>query len=118
MNLWYELWSKGGATPNFRVDNPEIYTTNFNWLENWVNIYFFNKVSDFILGITVLSFVLIFSLKRFKIKITKFKYKFLTIIIFLLLLEWFYNHPSLRYGGYCLIALIFAIFYIIISIKV
>ena len=34
MNLWYELWSKGGATPNFRVDNPEIYTTNFNWLEN------------------------------------------------------------------------------------
>ena len=32
------------------------------------------------------------------------------MIIFLLLIEWFYNHPSLRYGGYCLVALIFAIF--------
>ena len=26
-------------------------------------------------------------------------------IIFILLFEWFYNHPSLRYGGYSLIAL-------------
>ena len=24
---------------------------------------------------------------------------------FLLLFEWFYNHPALRYGGYCLIAI-------------
>ena len=27
------------------------------------------------------------------------------MIIFLI--EWFYNHPSLRYGGYCLIVIIF-----------
>ena len=25
---------------------------------------------------------------------------------FLLLIEWFYNHPALRYGGYCLIVFI------------
>ena len=25
MNQWYQQWSKGGATPNFRVENPEIY---------------------------------------------------------------------------------------------
>ena len=111
MNLWYELWSKGGATPNLRVDNPEIYISKLNWLENWINIYFFNKVSDFILGLTTLSIILIFSLKGSKkIKIPKFKYKFLTTLIFLLFFEWFYNHPSLRYGGYCLIAVIFAIF--------
>ena len=111
MNLWYELWSKGGATPNFRVDNHEIYTSNLNWVGNWINIYFFNKVSDFLLGLTVLSLIMIYSLKgKSKIKISKFKYKFLTIIIFLLFIEWFYNHPSLRYGGYCLIALMFVIF--------
>jgi hypothetical protein len=28
----------------------------------------------------------------------------LPLPIFLLLLEWFYQHPALRYGGYCLIA--------------
>ena len=26
------------------------------------------------------------------------------LVLILLFLEWFYNHPSLRYGGYCLIA--------------
>ena len=25
MNDWYELWSKAGANPNFRVQNPEQY---------------------------------------------------------------------------------------------
>ena len=111
MNFWYELWSKGGAAPNFRVDNPEIYVTNFNWFKNWIDIYFFNKVSDFILGLFVLSLIIFFSFKGSrKIKTSTFKYKFLMIIIFLLLIEWFYNHPSLRYGGYCLVALVFAIF--------
>ena len=47
MNNWYEQWSKGGATPNFRVDNPEVYIQKFNWLSNWIDVYFFNKVSDF-----------------------------------------------------------------------
>ena len=111
MNFWYELWSKGGAAPNFRVDNPEIYVTNLNWLKNWIDIYFFNKVSDFILGLFVLSLIIFFSFKVLKkIKISTFKYRSLAIIIFLLLIEWFYNHPSLRYGGYCLVALVFAIF--------
>ena len=58
--FWYELWSKGGAAPNFRVDNPEIYVTNLNWLKNWIDIYFFNKVSDFILGLFVLSLIIFF----------------------------------------------------------
>ena len=44
LNNWYEQWSKGGATPNFRVENPEIYIKNLNWVSNWIDIYFFNKV--------------------------------------------------------------------------
>ena len=30
-------------------------------------------------------------------------------MIFLILLEWFYNHPSLRYGGYIIFGLVFFI---------
>ena len=34
------------------------------------------------------------------------KYNLLTyLILMLILFEWFYNHPALRYGGYCVIAL-------------
>jgi hypothetical protein len=64
MNNWYELWSKGGAAPNFRIDNPEEYIKNFNWVSNWIDIYFFNKVSDFILGITFLISIFLFFFRK------------------------------------------------------
>ena len=38
---------KGGATPNFVVDQRDEYISNLNWLGNWINVYFFNKVSDY-----------------------------------------------------------------------
>ena len=28
------------------------------------------------------------------------------IVLIILFIEWFYNHPALRYGGYCIIALL------------
>ena len=110
MNDWYKLWSKAGAGPNFRVENPEIYIQGFNWVSNWTDNYFFNKVSDFILGIIFLSLVLLLSflkpsLKRKKINIGKYEF-FTFLIILILLFEWFFNHPALRYGGYSLVALI------------
>jgi len=116
MKDWYEQWSKAGAGPNFRLDNPEIYIQSFNWVGHWVDEYFFNKVSDFLLGIIVL--ILIVSLTFYtKIKIfLKIDNNILLLLLFLVILffEWFYNHPSLRYGGYALIA---SIFFIIASIK-
>ena len=62
MYLWYEQWSKAGASPNFRVDNPELYVSGFNWVKNWIDIYFFNKVSDNILVIITISLVVFFFL--------------------------------------------------------
>ena len=47
MNQWYQQWSKAGAGPGFRVDDPQVYIEKFNWLSNWIDKYFFNKVSDF-----------------------------------------------------------------------
>ena len=53
LNLHYETWSKGGMGPNFKIQNPELYVQNFNWFPNWISVYFFNKVTDYIL-VTIL----------------------------------------------------------------
>ena len=111
MNDWYEQWSKAGAGPNYRVDDPENYIKNFNWLSNWIDKYFFNKVSDFLAGVLfllIVVFVTFYSRNSKKIKIDKKILGFYLIII-ILFVEWFYNHPSLRYGGFSLIALVFFI---------
>ena len=109
-NDWFELWSKGGAAPNFRADNPVAYIKNFNWISNWLDIYFFNKVSDFILGIILLISIVLFSFRGafFKRNTTKVDNNLYLVyfLIFLLGIEWFYNHPALRYGGYHIIALL------------
>ncbi len=109
MNQHYNLWSKAGHTPNYKVDNPEIYLQDFNWVYNWINNYFFNKVSDLILGLLFTSLLLILFFKQKKVKKISYNknYNFLIIIIFLLLIEWFVNHPALRYGGYALFAILF-----------
>ena len=110
MNDWYELWSKGGAAPNFRIDNPKEYIKNFNWINNWINIYFFNKISDFILSIILLICIFIFCFRKSFFKKTTIKINHHIFLVYLLILilgiEWFYNHPALRYGGYHIIALL------------
>ena len=57
LNNWYQQWAKGGAGPNHRVENPTLYIQNFNWVKNWLEVYFFNKVSDYLLGLLFLSLV-------------------------------------------------------------
>ena len=109
-NNWFELWSKAGATPNYVIENQNNYIDKFNWVGNWINEYFFNKVSDFILGILALSIIVYFTFfKNGKINNSKKNINnFISVyvILFILLFEWFYNHPALRYGGYCIISLI------------
>ena len=106
-NQYYQLWSKAGATPNFKVSNPEEYIKYLNWLPNWINIYFFNKVSDFLLSIFFISLIFTFYFfNKKKVNIKKQKYKLIYIFLIFLLFEWFLYHPALRYGGYHLVALI------------
>jgi hypothetical protein len=110
MNQWYELWSKGGAAPNFRVANPSEYIQNFNWIKNWINIYFFNHVSDFLLGLFFLILcsylILNNNNKTYKKKITNIKYFGIYLLLIFLFIEWFFKHPALRYGGYHLVVLL------------
>lgn len=114
LKIHYELWSKAGKTPNFVTEDPEFYLKNFNWLTNWMDMYFFNKMSDFLLGIFFLVIMVgLFFFKKEKTEqVYKKELKYISIIYFFLLvifLEWFLNHPSLRYGGYVIITSLFFI---------
>ncbi len=111
MQLWYEQWSKAGANPNFRVADPLTYVSKLNWVGNWIDTYFFTKVSDNIFALIVISGITFFLFSHNCPKIKKVTlnndYNFFYYLILFLFFEWFYNHPSLRYGGYTLLALIF-----------
>jgi hypothetical protein len=111
VSIWFELWSKAGANPDFVVDDRIKYIKNFNWLPNWIEIYFFNKVIDFICGVLFLTLIIYLSFfkkeKSIKTNYQNFFPVYLCLII--LFFEWFLNHPTLRYGGYHVIALIFFI---------
>ena len=109
-NQWYELWAKAGATPNYIVDDRAIYISGINWLPNWMENYFFNKVSDYLLSllffIIIFWFSFIFKFKKKKTNFSKIKFRLLYIFFILCLLEWFFKHPALRYGGYHIIAIL------------
>lgn len=110
VKIWYEFWAKGGATPNFVLDNRVDYIKNFNWIQNWIDIYFFNKMSDYLLSIILLAFVFYYSFFSKKTSNPqKRKYFIFLLFIIFYLLEWFLFHPSLRYGGYHLFILLIAI---------
>ena len=125
LNFHYELWSKGGRGPSFIVDNPENYIQSFNWVSNWISVYFIGKFTDFVLVtfIILIIFSLFFSKEVFIINsnLKKFDSKYLLfyftlIIIFFI---WFINFPTLRYAGFIITFLIIIFpFSIIISKKV
>ena len=109
MKAWYELWSKAGANPNNRVADPALYIQNFNWVSRWFNDYFFTKVSDFLLIILLISTIMFFYLNPLQKKLKKkniIEFKMFYLMIILFTLEWFVNHPALRYGGYTLFTLL------------
>ena len=79
--IWFELWSKGGANPNYVVENRIDYIQGLNWLSNWLNIYFFNKVTDFLLSLAFLSLIF-YVVFRTKLTSTNYKKNELILIYF------------------------------------
>ena len=110
LNTHYQWWSKAGGGPGYSHEIPkELYIQNFNWLSNWIDRYFFNKMSDFLLGLlfVMVVFIMTFKSKKRNLSFKNFKENSLYyFLIILLLVEWFLNHPSLRYGGYIIFSLI------------
>ncbi len=110
MDLHYENWAKAGKRPGFIVSNPEEYVQGFNWVSTWMDHYFFNKVSDFIGGLTLLLIIFLITFySKYKTKIKNKSILLFYATLMILFFEWFYNHPALRYGGYSVIALSFFI---------
>jgi hypothetical protein len=110
--IWIETWAKAGAGPNFRVENVGFYLSYFNWVPNWFKTYFFNKISDYLLVLLTIIITLFFTFFSYKKKNKNIKqkdYKFYIIYtaIFFLFVIWFFNHPSIRYGGYIIISALF-----------
>lgn len=107
MNVWYELWSKAGANPNWRTEDVQLYLSNFNWIPNWIENYFFNKFSDFLLGLFVLVLtIFLFVQKKNSYSNTKRKMNiiYLLFLFIILLILWFIKFPQLRYGGFIIVA--------------
>ena len=113
LSTHYQWWAKAGGGPGYSHEmEKDLYIQNFNWLSNWTDKYFFNKMSDFFLGLLFIFivFIIIFKSKKKDLKNRNFNDNILYYcLIVLLLVEWFFNHPSLRYGGYIIFALIFFI---------
>ena len=83
-----------------------------NWFGNWIDNYFFNKVSDYLLGLLFLITIFyVTCFRNLNLKIIKnekfYNLHYLYFFIIIIFLEWFFKHPQLRYGGYHLIALLF-----------
>lgn len=113
MSQWYEIWSKAGAGPDFREQDPLFYIQKFNWIENWINRYFFTKVSDFLLSIFV-GFILIYFVFRNNLKTKIHLITKENIVLFgliLIFIIWFFRFPSLRYGGYVIILSILTVIF-------
>jgi len=124
LSSWYEVWSKAGAGPDFRENDPLVYIQGINWVENWIDKYFFTKVSDFLLAIFLGLLIVYFVFKKnFQLVKNKFNKNLISIffgLVFLLLI-WFFKFPSLRYGGHILIISIiiipFSLFFNFVNYK-
>ena len=105
LKVHYSWWAKAGGGSNYSVEqSKEEYVKNFNWVSNWFHRYFFNKVSDNLLGVLSISLIVIsFFYSKKKNKNYKYDLFFLYMVFLVLGIEWFLNHPSLRYGGYVLL---------------
>jgi len=109
----YNAWSKGGILAgnllSEGVSSIESYVSNLYWIKNWFKVYFFTKVSDFILLVIFIKLLTIIIFKKFFIKkifipkkdIKLFKLFYLLILIVFLI--WFLNFPTLRYAGYSIV---------------
>ena len=114
LNLHYKAWSKAGVGAGYGISNHQEYISGINWVDNWIEKYFFTKVSDYILVVLFICLIFTFFLKKnFQIKknldfnVKPVIISYLSILIVFLL--WFFNFPSLRYAGYTIVFLVLVV---------
>ena len=105
LNLHYKAWSKAGVGAGYGISNHQEYIAGINWVNNWIEKYFFTKVSDYILVVLFICLIFILSLKKNFVKKKKLDFSVKSVMIsyfsiLIVLLLWFFNFPTLRYAGY------------------
>ncbi len=126
----YNAWSKGGIVAGNLlpegVNSIENYVSSLYWIKNWFKVYFFTKVSDFLLLIVFIKLLFIIIFKKFFLNKNQISHKdiklfrLLYILILIVFLIWFLNFPTLRYAGYSIVSLSLAIpfcFFVSYNIK-
>jgi hypothetical protein len=109
LRIHYEVWAKAGSGAGYMINESEKvkYLSNFNWVKNWTNNYFFSKMSDFLLSLIFISiiFYTLFSSSKFSKNFDR-NFKLVYSLLIFITIVWFIIHPALRYGGYHLFFLI------------
>ena len=109
LSIHYENWAKAGSGAGYGLkDSDKLnYISNFNWIQNWLDRYFFNKVSDLIYSLvfTLMIFVAVFKSSKLT-KVYNRRYRLLFLLLSIIFMIWFTLHPLLRYGGYHLFFLV------------
>ena len=78
----------------------------------WIKNYFFTKVSDNLLAFIFLIFVMVILFKSKPENKINFKFenvKIFYLFCFFTISFWFVKHPTLRYGGYCILLILFSV---------
>ena len=106
MKVFIEGWSKAGATVDYKEKIAlSEYNSNFNWIKGWTERYFFNKGLENFLAIIFLCIIFIALLKSIKIEKQTKQKKIFLFLVSIIFIEWFFNHPQFRYGGYSAVGL-------------
>jgi hypothetical protein len=96
-----ELWAKGYHKRVIGLElTPENYSSNFNWVKNWVLVHFFYKISEFLIILFLIFLLFIFFFIKMKKVFFVYNKKnlFLFFLSFISLFFWFYKIPQFRFG--------------------
>jgi hypothetical protein len=115
-------WTKSWSTYNEKKYNREEYMRNFNWVPNWLDTHYKNKIFGHHIILFIIS-IIFFITFRNKIKkkeiLLKFykKYTFLIIACLISIIIWFANVPQFRNIIFVNFILFFFIFYPYLFLK-
>lgn len=98
------LWAKGFMwqedTKYQRINDPNLYKKNFNWLKYWIELHFFYKVFEFLLIIFGSIIIINTYFSKDKLNFHKNnKDKIILILLSLLsIIFWLWTVPQFRFG--------------------
>jgi hypothetical protein len=117
-------WTKSWSTYSEKIYSRDQYIQNFNWIPNWYNDHYKNKIFNHHIILFIIFIFLFIDFNKKKIKkrklVLKFykKYLFLIIACLLSIIVWFINVPQFRNIIFVNFLLFFLICYPYLNLKI